>query len=118
MASGGAMKTSDLNGEKPERRSETRAEAERYYSVQFTTKGLDTYYQFKLWNISPKGMCILVKENSQVLRHLKVGDTLEMTYYLTDSQGAHENLKTQIRHITKDENGRFQGHRLIGLSIL
>ena len=45
-----------------ERRSETRAAAERYYSVQFTTEGLASVYQFKLWNISSKGMCILVKE--------------------------------------------------------
>ena len=112
------METNDLSGDTPERRSETRAEDERYYSVQFTTQGLSSFYQFKLWNISTKGMCILVKEGSQVLKYLKVGDTIEMTYYLADSQGAHENLKTKIRHITKNVDGRFQGHYMVGLSIL
>ncbi len=112
------MVTNDSRANSPERRSETRAAANRYYSVQFTTEGLPSYYQFKLWNISPKGMCILVKEESQVLKYLNVGDTLEMTYYLTDSQGAHENLKTQIKHITQNENGRFQGHFMVGLSII
>ena len=112
------MGTNNLNGDSPERRSETRAEAERFYSVQFTTEGLASFYQFKLWNISSKGICILVKEGSEVLKHIKVGDTIDMTYYLTDSQGAHENLKTQIKHITQNEDGRFQGHFMVGLSIL
>jgi len=118
MASGViAMDTKELPEDTPERRSEARAADERYYSVQFTTQGLASFYQFKLWNISKKGMCILVKEESQVLEHIKVGDTIEMTYYLTDSQGAHENLTTQIKHITKNDKGRFQGHFMVGLSI-
>jgi hypothetical protein len=112
------MGTNDTHDDIPERRSETRSTDSRYYSVQFTTEGLDSFYQFKLWNISPKGMCILVKEHSEVLNHLKVGDTLEMTYFLTDSQGAFDKLKTQIKHITKNEDGRFRGHYLIGLAII
>lgn len=115
---GDAMGKNDSNDAIPERRSETRATDSRYYSVQFTTEGLDSFYQFKLWNISPKGMCILVKEDSEVLKNLSVGDTIEMTYFLTDSQGAFEKLKTQIKHITQNEDGRFQGHYLVGLSIL
>ena len=101
-----------------ERRSEARSLAEKYYSVQFTAKGLSSFYQFKLWNISASGLCILVKEDSEILPHLKIHDVIEMTYYLADGQGANEMLQTQIKHITKNEDGRFQGHYLIGLSIL
>ena len=109
------MSTDHPEENRPERRAEIRAMDGRYYSVQFTTEGLDSFYQFKLWNISPKGMCILVKEDSEVLNHLKVGDTIEMTYYLTDSPGTFEKIKTQIKHITKNEDGRFEGHYLVGL---
>ncbi len=112
------MDTDQSSDNTPERRSENREAAERYYSVQFTTQGLSSHYQFKLWNISSKGMCILVKEDSAVLNHISVGDTLEMTYYLADTQGLHENLKTQIKHITKNDNGRFEGHFMVGLAIL
>ena len=112
------MGLNHTSSDMPERRSETRATDSRYYSVQFTTEGLDSFYQFKLWNISAKGICILVNENSDVLNHLKVGDAIEMTYYLTNRQGAFENLKTEIKHITKNEDGRFRGHYLVGLSIL
>jgi len=103
---------------KPDRRSETRKSDSRYYSVQFTAEGLDAFYQFKLWNISPKGMCILVKDGSEVLNHLNVGQAIEMTYFIEDGQGASECLKTEIKHITKNEDGRFRGHFLIGLSII
>jgi len=103
--------------ETPEKRSEVRETAQRYYSVQFTKPGLDAVYQFKLWNISQKGLCILVKEDSAVLKHLAVGDTIDMIFYLTEAKGELERFKTQIKHITKNEDGRFQGHYFIGLAI-
>ncbi len=112
------MDSDHLYDDSPDRRSEERSLAERYYSVQFTTNGLASFYQFKLWNISTKGLCILVKEGSEVLNHLAVGDTIEMTYYMADGQGGQENFQTQIKHITKSEDGRFQGHFLVGLSII
>lgn len=112
------MGTKDLSGYSTERRSEIRSEAERFYSVQFTTKGLGSFYQFKLWNLSANGMCILVGEESKVLNHLQQDDIIKMTYYPADAQKGYEALKTKIRHITKNENGRFQGHFLVGLSIL
>lgn len=112
------MATDHSNGEIPERRSEARVADSRYYSVQFTTEGLDSVYQFKLWNISSKGLCILIKEDSVVLKHLTVDDTIEMTYYRADSPGAFDKLQTQIKHITKKEDGRFKGHFLVGLTIL
>lgn len=111
------MSNDHLDDNSTDRRSEERKSDSRYYSVQFTTEGLDSFYQFKLWNISPKGMCILVKEGSQVLNHISIGQTIEMTYFIEDGQGASESLTTQIRHITQDEEGRFSGHYLVGLSI-
>ena len=63
-------------------------------------------------------MCILVKDGSDVLKHIEVGDTIEMTYYLADTQGVHETLNTQIKHITKNDDGRFEGHFMVGLAIL
>lgn len=112
------MDTHHSSDSLPERRSEPRATDRRYYSVQFTTKGLDTFYQFKLWNVSPKGLCILVKDGSPVLRHLRVGDIIEMTYYLTDTQGECDMFKTHIKHITPNADGRFSGHCLVGLVLI
>ena len=101
-----------------ERRSEPREIIDKFYSVEFALKGIDFVYQFKIWNISSKGMCVLIKEDSVVLKHLKAGDIVDMKYYSSDSLSATEHLKTEIRHITKDDEGRFKGHFLVGLSIL
>lgn len=99
-------------------RSEPRSFIDQYHCVEFQIFSLGTFYQFKIWNISNKGMCILVKANSAVLNHLKVDDVIEMKYYPKESHGSIQGIKTQIRHITMSEQGRFKGHYLIGLSVL
>lgn len=65
-----------------------------------------------------KGICVAVKEDSALLKHLKVGNMSNMKYYPTDSSCSAEYLKTEIKHITKDKQGRFRGHVLVGLLIL
>jgi predicted transglutaminase-like protease len=63
-------------------------------------------------------MCLLVREDSDVVKCLQVGDTLDMKYYTSDASLPPENLTTQIKHVTKEDEGRFQGHYLVGLYIL
>ncbi|NVM24706.1 MAG: PilZ domain-containing protein [Desulfobacterales bacterium] len=101
-----------------ERRSEPRSIIDQYYSVEFSISESTFVYQFKIWDISPKGTCVLVKEDSGLLNRLKVGDIMNLKYYTTDSSRPIEYLETEIRHIAKDEKGRFKGLYLVGLSIL
>jgi hypothetical protein len=63
-------------------------------------------------------MCIIVKEDSPVLEYYKVGDVLNMRYYEEDSNIPTHYLKTQIKHISKENSERFKGHKLVGLYIL
>ena len=101
-----------------DRRSEPRKIVDQYYSVEFSLDGLESLYQFKIWDVSSMGMCVLVKEDSAVVGHLKVGEQLDTKYYSTDSANPIEFLKSEIRHITKAGQGRFKGHYLVGLAIL
>lgn len=101
-----------------EKRSETRSVVDRYYSVDFSVENESFLYQFKIWNVSQKGMCLLIKEGSAAMKHLNVGDIVEMKYYKEDSSTPGEYLKTKIRHITKDEEGRFKGHHVVGIQIM
>ena len=112
------MSDNTTNDKRPERRAETRSASERYYSVEFTVKDLASAYQFKIWNISSQGMCILIKDDSKILPYINVGDVITMKYYLTESIGTTEDVRTEIKHITKDEQGRYKGHYLVGLAIL
>ncbi len=101
-----------------ERRSENRKKVNQYFSVEFLVGGTETIYQFRIWDLSPQGMCVLVKRDSNLLQHLKVGQEWNMKYYRDDASKPVDYMRTEIRHITKDESGRFKDHYLIGLSIL
>jgi len=89
-----------------------------YYSVEISLRNIFFVHQFKIWDISPNGKCILVKEDSDLLSYLKVGDILDMKYSATDLSQPAESLRTEIKHIGKDDDGRFKGHYLIGISVL
>jgi hypothetical protein len=96
---------------------EVKGNGDEYHSVEFSIKGIELPYQFRIWNTADMSMCVLVKEDSAILSRLKEGDTLDMKFYSGESGYPTNALKTMIRHILKDE-GRFRGHYLVALEIL
>jgi hypothetical protein len=100
-----------------ERRSEARTSPEQYHSAEFRLKTSSCLFQSKIWNVSARGMCLLVKEDSEVLENLEVGKVLEVTYYPQDLSQPTETRMTRIAHITRESQGRFKNHALIGLLI-
>jgi len=111
------MKTSSYNKNLKDRRPESRTILDRYYSVEFQLQETGNVYQFKLRDMSSKGLGILVNKDSAVLKHLKVKDTVDMKYIPPELTGSSESLKTQIAHITQKDEDPFKGHFLIGLLI-
>ena len=101
-----------------EKRSEPRRIIDQYHSVEFSISECAFIYQFKIWDISTKGLCVLVREDSDLLNHLNVREVMELKYYSTDALRPIEYLKTEIKHITKSDEGRFKGLYFVGLSIL
>jgi hypothetical protein len=101
-----------------DRRSEPREVLDQFYSVEFCLDGLGMAYQFKIWNVASRSMCVLVKEDSEILSRLKVGEVFNMKYYTHDRVCPTTYLETAIRHITRDDHGRFKGHYLVGLEII
>lgn len=99
-------------------RQEPRKIVDKYYSVEFSIEALEPVYQFRIWNLSEKGMCVLVREDSAVLHYLQKGKIFKMKYYPTDFPGQVEQLETEVRHVSKDDKGRFKGHFMVGLAIL
>ncbi len=99
-------------------KSETKKEVDGSYWAEFSSEGLHIAYQFRIWNKSPSHMCFLIKENSNLVSQLKVGDLLSLKCYYTDAYYPSEYLETTIQHITKKHEGRFKGHYVVGLEIL
>ena len=112
------MIASNLNTESRQDHNEAFAPFEQYYSVEFTLEGLHYLHQFKIWNLANSSMCVLVREDSEILGFLKVGDIIKMRYYRMDVFPSTEILDTEIRLITKEEEGRYRGHYIIGLTIV
>lgn len=101
-----------------EKRHEPRTKVDQYDSVELSIPDASLRYQFRIWNLSSRGICIVVKKDSDLLKHLEVGNILNMKYYPADLSDPTEYLKTQIKHITKGKRGRFRNHVLVGLFIL
>jgi hypothetical protein len=101
-----------------EKRSEIRTTVDEYHSVEFLLSGAEYIYQFRIWNLSPQGMCVVVRQDSGLLKHLNVGDVIKLRYHPGDLKNPIVRLRTEIRHITQQEEGRFKGHSLVGLLIL
>jgi hypothetical protein len=100
-----------------ERRRELRSQAERYMSVEFCTGPQAPVYLFRIRDESSSGLGILVKEGSDALKHLRVGEVLDMVYCKSERFESPVYLRTRIMHVTKAE-GQFKGHYLVGLSVV
>jgi len=91
---------------------------DQYHSVEVELAGMNYPYQFKIRSIASRSMCFLIKEDSDILPRLRAGDILEMKYYTSSSAYSSEPRRTVIREITRDDQGPFKGHYLVGLEIL
>ena len=98
--------------------AQRKREVEQFYSVEFSVSDLELPYQFKIWNTASKPICVLVREDSDILPRLRVGKRLTMKFYTADAACPTECLETEIRDISKDDQGPFKGHYLVGLEIL
>ena len=99
-----------------ERRSEPRIVQNGYYAVNFSLDGTSVVFHFLVWDMSQNGLTLLVKEDSIALTYLKIGHSLRMKFYKANSSEPAKELNTRVMHITKDPQGRFEGHYLVGIS--
>ena len=111
------MLATSLNVREYQDYNETLDPVDQYYSVEISLEGLHYLHQFKLWHMAESSMCFLVREDSEILGFLNVGDIIKMKFYRLDTLPATELLDTEIRLITKKEQGRYKGHYIIGLAI-
>lgn len=80
-----------------EKRSEPRLRADQYCSVEFSISKDEPNYLFEIRDMSSSGLCIIVKEGSAVLNYLKVGDTIDMTYYNPEKANKTVLIKAEIK---------------------
>lgn len=76
-------------------------------------------HQFKLKDISRNGTCFLVAEDSAILRHLHVGQEIEIRFQ-SSAGGSQATVfhRSEIVHITKSQANQFDGFCMVGVRIL
>ncbi len=99
-----------------EKRSAKRASPTGFHGAEIKLTGIPLY-QFKLKNISDNGASILVKENSAMINHLEVGQSLKIKFHLSSRADLNGYFESKIKHITKIEERRYKGHYLVGVQI-
>ena len=103
-----------------ERRSETRDPAEDDHNAEINMLGYPVY-QVKIADISPTGAGIVVKEDSSLLGLLTVGRVLDVQFHSGEPEnqlGAVKQFKAEVKHISEVREGRYKGHRLVGIQAL
>ena len=100
-----------------DKRSEKRAFPKGFHGAEIKLIGIPLY-QFKLKDISDNGASLLMKENSSMINHLKIGQSLKIKFYSDDHPEFNGYLESEIKHITKIDKGRYKGHCLVGVQIL
>ena len=98
--------------------SESVMQVSQFHSVEFSISGLDLSYQFRLWNKDPEPMHVIVREDSDLLRWLKIGKRFNFKYYSNELSCVVEPMETEIVNIAKADEGRFKGHYIVSLLIV
>lgn len=91
---------------------------DQYSSIEIAINNNEPAYMFKIRNIPSLGVGILVKEGSALLRHLRVGDTLNLKYNPFEASDLPKYLKTEIRYITEYDQIRSHKHYLVNFTVL
>jgi hypothetical protein len=87
-----------------------------YHSVEFSVDDPNILYQFKIRNSQDLPLFFLVREDSKILNHIKVGTIIKMKFNHNDTARPAEYRKIRIKAIARDNNGKFSGHLLVGLA--
>jgi PilZ domain len=114
------MKSSDVTDpltNPQERRSETRERPKDCFDAEIKMLGYPVY-QVKIADISPTGVGIVVKEDSSLLSLLTVGRVLDVRFHSGGQASADVQFKAEVKHISELKEGRYKGHRLVGIRLL
>ena len=100
-----------------EKRSEHRSTKLKDYRVEIKFVG-EPIYQFRVTDVSTKGAGLLINDNSAFLNMIEVGQIVDVNFISPKGLNPTGMYKVEIRHITKMDKGRYNGHRLVGILIL
>jgi hypothetical protein len=102
----------------PEVRKKPRSKDLSNPMVEIKSPG-NPIYQLKVRDISDEGVGVLVRPDSKLLNLIEIGHEVSVNLVLPRHyRGPSGNFRARVEHITEIQEGRFKGHRIVGLSFL
>ena len=101
-----------------ESRSDFRAADVQGGSIEFRPSEDAMVYQFSLRDWSSSGLGILVRNDSEILTHIRVGQVISFKVHRAGGNMVEDQLEAEIRHISEPEEGQHPDHKIVGLHIL
>jgi hypothetical protein len=76
-------------------------------------------YQLKVRDLSHEGAGIVVRSDSNFLKRIQIGHRLNVRLILpVNYKGPSGDYRSRVEHITEIADGPFNGHVIVGISIL
>ena len=100
------------------RRSEYRTTVELYFNIQVQTDRYTRVHEFKVLDVSSKGMRILVDKDSDALKYMEVGEIIGTKLIGPGQPEPPALMKCQVRHVTPITEGDDKGAVIVGFVIL
>jgi hypothetical protein len=111
------MQKDSTNNIAKEKRSQPRRAKLRNYRIEIKFVG-KPIYQFRVINVTVKGVGLLIKDDSAFLKMIEVGQVVEADFISPKGTAPSGLYKAEIKHITKLDIQERRSHFLVGLSIL
>jgi hypothetical protein len=102
---------------KAEKRRQARAPKLRNHRVEIKLVG-EPIYQFKVTDISARGVGLVVNKTSRFLKLAKVGQVLDVHFLSPRGVEPNGPYRVEVRHITDTEHGQYKGVCRVGVRIL
>jgi len=100
-----------------ELRSDDRNMAATGGSIEFRPSEDAMVYQFSLRDWSDFGIGILVRNDSKILTHIKVGQIITFKMHKPEGKISEDPIEAEIRHISEPKDGRHPDHKIVGFHI-
>jgi len=106
------------NGQSPERRYRPRSMELSNPMAEIKLSG-SPIYMLKVRDLSDKGVGVIVKSDSSLLKMIEIGQELNVRLILPRHYtGPSGNFRARVEHVSEIQEGRFKGHMIVGLSLL
>jgi Flp pilus assembly protein TadD len=100
-----------------EKKCLSRKDGDNFCIAEIDLSKTDLIYQLRLRGLNGNKASFLIKEDSSIFEKLKVGNILEMKYWISGKTKTTKFTRAKVKSITKRNQEPFKDHHLVVLSL-